>query len=136
MVLPASSIAELNRLPVDVLNTRKHHSFSLLGHLTGMDVILHTSSHVRALLSRISPAVSEFTPPMARRMTARLSRLLPQQDDAWAQVDPVDVLVKCVSEGLALTLFGPPICDEPELVRLCHEHTKNGKYRESIQKKT
>ncbi|KAI1373128.1 cytochrome P450 [Hypoxylon crocopeplum] len=125
VVLPARSIAELNRLPTDALHTRKHHSFSLLGHLTGMDVILKTSYHVRTLLSRISPAVGEFTPPMAKRMTAKLVRLLPQQPGSWAQIDPVDALVQCISEGLAQTLFGPPICNDPELTRLCHEHTKN-----------
>ncbi|RYP77686.1 hypothetical protein DL771_001054 [Monosporascus sp. 5C6A] len=124
VVLPARSITELNRLPVDTLNTRKHHSYSLLGHLTGMHVILKTNFHVKTLLGRISPAVSEFASPMAKRMTARLSHLLPQQAGPWALIDPVDTLVQCVSEGLALTLFGPPICDDPELVRLCHEHTK------------
>jgi len=126
VVLPSRYISDLNRLPPDVLNTRKHHNFSLLGHLTGMNVILKTSYHVKTLLSRISPAAAEFTPPMAKRMAARLSLLLPQDPKASAVINPVDVLVRCVSEGLALTLFGPPICNDPELVRLCHEHTKNG----------
>ncbi|KAI0198933.1 cytochrome P450 [Astrocystis sublimbata] len=125
VVLPARYIAELNRIPVHVLETRRHHSFSLLGHLTGMHVILKTSYHVRTLLGRVSPATGGLTPSMARRMTARLSLLLSQDPHVTQIIDPVDVLVRCVSEGLALTLFGPPICDDPELVRLCHEHTKN-----------
>lgn len=37
----------------------------------------------------------------------------------------LDPVVHIVSEGIALALFGPPLCDEPEVVRLCSEHTKN-----------
>ncbi|KAI1465433.1 cytochrome P450 [Daldinia caldariorum] len=89
-----------------------------------MDVILKTNYHVKTLLGRISPIISEATPLMAERMTARLNQFFPGEPGVWVSIDPVDVLVKCISECLAFTLFGPPICDNPELVRVCHEHNE------------
>ncbi|OTB17449.1 hypothetical protein K445DRAFT_57310 [Daldinia sp. EC12] len=118
VILPASTIPELNRLPPDILNTRKHHSFSLLGHLTGMDVILKTSYHVKTLLGRISPAINDATPLMAERMTARLSHLFPQEIGVWASIDPVDALVNCIIFTLAFCMRIVPSFLQPILVWL------------------
>jgi hypothetical protein len=40
----------------------------------------------------------------------------------------VNKIVHCISQAVTLTTFGPPICDNPALVRLCYEHTWNGKH--------
>lgn len=88
-----------------------------------------TSYHVKILLGRISPNIAERVEVIAGRMSKAMMRLIPQQEEEWSLVSPLDALVECISEGITMTLFGQPICDNPELVRLCHEHTKNGAYR-------
>jgi hypothetical protein len=86
---------------------------------------------VKLLLNRISPAISKLLHPMARRMSAAISRDLPQDTEAWSLIDPLDLYVKFVSEGVAYILFGLPVCDNPDMVRLCHHHTRNSMYRTS-----
>ncbi|TGJ80809.1 hypothetical protein E0Z10_g7955 [Xylaria hypoxylon] len=125
IVLPADYITELNLLPAIVINTRKFHSHTLLGHITGIDIVKHTGFHVKVLLNRISPAITKVLQPMARRMSAAISRDLPQDTEAWSTIEPLDLYVKFVSEGVAYILFGSPVCDNPDMVRLCHHHTRN-----------
>lgn len=126
IVLPAHHIPELNRLPVEVISSRQWHALTMLGRLTGIDIVRRTSYHVKILLSRISPALPELLGPTGQRICKAMDRLLPQNTrGTWTVIDPLDTIVKCVSEGLALVLYGAPACDDPVLVRLCHEHTKH-----------
>ncbi|KAI5925013.1 cytochrome P450 [Camillea tinctor] len=125
VILPSHFLPELNRLSIDMMNSREFHSFTLLGHLTGLDVVRKTSYHVKILLSRISPALPELLRPAAQRISASVERTFPRDTENWASVEPLDLVVRCVSEIVALALYGPPACDDPWLVRFCSEHTKN-----------
>lgn len=127
LVLPQKYITELNQLPAGTLESRSYHAWSMLGHLTGMNVVRQTGHHVKVLLSRTSPALSELFRPIMRRIFGALNRLFPQNTETWTEMETLEPVVHIVSEGMALVLFGPPICDEPELVRLCFEHTRNSK---------
>ncbi|KAI1809980.1 putative cytochrome P450 [Poronia punctata] len=125
IVLPASFIPELNHLPPSVLTTREFHAHTLLGHITGIDIVKRTGFHVRILLNRISPAINKVLHPIAHRMSAAIARNMTQDTEEWSTIRPLDMYVKFVSEGVAYVLFGPPICDNPDMVRLCHHHTEN-----------
>jgi hypothetical protein len=102
----------------------------MVGYLTGLDVVRHTGHHVKVLLGRTSPALPYLFTPIVQRLVNALGRLFPSQSDDWTNMEMLGPVVHIVSEGVALALFGPPLCDEPELVRLCFEHTKNS---ESIE---
>jgi cytochrome P450 len=125
LVLPARLIPELNRLGTDVLNSRLSHAFTLVGDLTGMTVVRQTSYHVRMLLSRISPALSELFPPTAARIATAMEKNFTQTYD-WTVTKPLPSSVRCFSEGIAIALFGADMAAEnPNLVRLTYEHTEN-----------
>lgn len=128
IVLPPRFISELNSLGLDAISSRKSHVFSLLGDLTGMDVVSLTGYHVKMLLGRISPNIAARTEVIAGRISKATERLFPRQTESWSLVGPLDLLVQCITEGITMTLFGEPICNNPELIRLCHEHTKDGVY--------
>ncbi|KAK7733713.1 hypothetical protein SLS53_008180 [Cytospora paraplurivora] len=122
-------IPELNRLGIDVLNSREAHSFSMLGHMTGMAVVRKTSFHVRVLLSYISPALPSLFMVTAARISAGIKNEF-SQDSEWTVMKPSKAVVHCISEGIALALFGAKLtADNPELVHLTHEHTNNAKWR-------
>ncbi|KAG8169700.1 hypothetical protein KVR01_000445 [Diaporthe batatas] len=126
VVLSPDYIAELNKLPVEVISSRQWHALTMLGDVTGISIVRRTSYHVKILLSRISPALPELLEPAAERACRALTRLLPQDPEApWTVIDPLDTFVRCVSEVVSLVLYGAPTCDDPELVQLCHEHTKH-----------
>lgn len=125
IILPPTMIPELNRLGIDVLNSRESHSFGLLGHLTGMAVVRKTSFHVRVLLSYISPALPALFTMMASRISAGIKNEFPQSNE-WTAMKPSKAVVRCISEAIVLILFGAQItADNPELVHLTHEHTNN-----------
>ncbi|KAI0903465.1 putative cytochrome P450 [Ustulina deusta] len=125
LVLPHRYLTELNTLPIGAIESRNYHARAMLGHLTGLDVVRHTGHHVKVLLGRTTPALQRQFKPLTQRLTVALSRLFPQQTDEWSTMEVLEPVVHIVSEGIALVLFGTPICDEPEVVRLCFEHTKN-----------
>ena len=115
-----------------MISSRRSHASTLLGHLNGMDVVLKTNHHVKMLLNRITPALPELLKPSQIRIEETLSRLFPQKTDVWTAVKPVDKIVLCISRSITLVTFGPPICDDPELVHTFMEHTRNGEYTLSL----
>ncbi|KAI2472645.1 cytochrome P450 [Annulohypoxylon bovei var. microspora] len=125
IILPPAMIPELNSLGMDVLNSRESHAFGLLGHLTGMDVVRKTSFHVRVLLSYISPALPSLFALTGARISAAVGNEFPRGNE-WTLVQPSKGIVRCISEAIALTLFGAEMtAAKPELVHLTHEHTNN-----------
>ncbi|KAK4169839.1 Ent-kaurene oxidase [Cladorrhinum sp. PSN259] len=125
IILPPSFIPELNHLNSDVLNSRESHAFGLLGHLTGMGVVRKTSFHVRVLLSHISPALPSLFALTGMRISKAIQNDFPQQHE-WTVMKPSKAIVRCVSESIALALFGAEMtANNPELVHLTHEHTNN-----------
>lgn len=127
IVLPAKSIADLNKIPQDWLNMRKFLCMTLSGSLNGMNSVLETGVHVKALLFRVSPLLVRLVEPMSTRIQTSLLELLPQDTTSWVEVEPTQAIVHAVSQTITLATFGPPLCDDPELVRLCYEHTTNSK---------
>lgn len=112
---------------IDSLNSRESHSFGLLGHLTGMDVVRVTSFHVRVLLSYISPALPSLFTAMGDHISAGIQNEFPQSEQ-WTPMKLHKSVVHCISEGIALILFGADMTqDNPELIHLAHDHTNNGK---------
>ncbi|KAI0883801.1 cytochrome P450 [Annulohypoxylon maeteangense] len=125
IILPPAMIPELNSLGMDVLNSREYHATGLLGHLTGMDVVRKTSFHVRVLLSYISPALPTLFSLAGARISAGIGNEFPQGYE-WTKVYLNKGIVRCISEAIALTLYGAEMtASNPELVRLTHEHTNN-----------
>ncbi|KAI8949232.1 putative cytochrome P450 [Xylaria longipes] len=125
IVLPAKFIPELNLLSPSLINTREFHSYTLLGHITGIDIVRKTGFHVKILLSRITPAINRILDPMAHRMAAAISRNLSHETQQWITISPLSLYAEFVSEGVSLMFFGSPACDNPDVVRLCHHHTES-----------
>ncbi|KAI1761979.1 cytochrome P450 [Hypoxylon sp. FL1150] len=121
IILPPSMIPELNRLPQNILNSREYHAFSVLGRITGLDVVRKTDHHVRVILSRVSPAMPRLLQPMAHRIASASTRFFPQRRDKWEVIRPLESAGQCVTEGIALALFGQPTCDDPMLIRACFQ---------------
>ncbi|CAH0021577.1 unnamed protein product [Clonostachys rhizophaga] len=124
VVLPARLIPELNRYGVDVLDSRKSHAFTLLGHLTGVEVVEHTNYHVRMLQGSITPALPELFHSMAKRISDALKEEFPQIDQ-WTIMKPLPASVRCFSEGIALVLYGSKMVENPRLVELTYTLTRN-----------
>ncbi|KAI1114204.1 putative cytochrome P450 [Nemania sp. NC0429] len=125
IVLPSEFIPELNSLPQNSINSRFYHSFSVLGHVTGLNVVRKTNHHMRVLLGRVSPMLPTMLQPTAHRISAAVARLFPQNGNSWDMIDPLEIISECVTEAIVLILYGRPTCDNPEVVRLCHQITKD-----------
>ncbi|KAF2728066.1 putative cytochrome P450 [Polyplosphaeria fusca] len=125
LVLPEPWIHELNKLPLHCISSRKSHSTSLTGYLNGMDVVKETGHHVKMLLSRVTPALPVLLPNVSKRVQTTINDNFPKQGEDWKPVKPVQEIVLCIAQAVTVSLFGPPICDTPELVELCYVFTEN-----------
>ena len=136
VVLPPAFIPELNKLPQSTISSRRSHASSILGHLNGMNVVLETDHHVKILLNRITPALPQLFTPISSRVTQTLTSLFPQCTTAWKPIKPLEKIVLCISRGMAVATFGPPACDDMELVETLKDHTRNGKFLLALQSVT
>ncbi|KAI1746853.1 putative cytochrome P450 [Xylaria castorea] len=125
VALPSEFIPELNSLPQDSINSRFYHSFSVLGQPTGRNVVRKTNHHIKGLLGRVSPMLPTLLQPTAHRISAAVTRLFRQNCKAWETIEPLETISQCVSEGIVLALYGRPTCDSPEVLRICHQITKD-----------
>lgn len=125
LVLPEPWIQELNKLPQHYISSRKSHSTSLTGYLNGMDVVTETGHHVKMLLSRVTPALPVLLPKIGHRVQATMNKKLPKEGEGWVSVKPIEEIVLCIAQAVAVSLFGPPICDTPELAGLFTVFTTN-----------
>lgn len=89
-----------------------------------------TSFHVRVLLSYISPALPGLFPLTGARISKAIGEEFPAQGSReWTVMKPSKAVVRCVSESIALVLFGEEMtAKNPELINLAHEHTNNGEW--------
>lgn len=126
IVLPSECIPELNSLNQDVINSRRSHSTTLLGHLNGINVVLETSYHVKILLNKMTPSLPHFFKPAGDRIQETMLHEFPKSADTWTTVQPLDKLALCISRGITLMIFGPATCDDKELNRAFVDHAENG----------
>lgn len=96
----------------------------MTGHLNGMSVVLKSNLHVKTLLNRISPALPALLGPASTRMEETLYDVFPHESNSWTTIEPMDLVVRCVSRAITLAAVGQPICDDPGLVELLFAHTK------------
>ena len=108
VVLPPRYLAEFNALPQVTISARRSHASTLLGHLTGTDVVLKTNHHVKALLNRITPILPELLKPSQDRIEETLTRVFPQTNDIWTVVEPLDKIALCFSRCMTLVTIGDP----------------------------
>lgn len=128
VVLPPELIPELNTLSQNVINSRRSHSTTLLGHLNGINVVLETSFHVKILLNKVTPSLPYFFKPAALRIQETLGYEFPQSTTTWTAVKPLDKVALCISRVMTLMIFGAPTCDNPELIRAFVDHAENGNH--------
>lgn len=126
VVLPPELIPELNTLSQNVINSRRSHSTTLLGHLNGINVVLETSFHVKILLNKVTPSLPRFFKPAASRIQGTMVHEFPQSTTTWTAVQPLDKVALCISRATTLMTFGAPTCDDPELIRTFVDHAENG----------
>ena len=128
VVLPADLVPELNTLSQNVINSRRSHSTTLLGHLNGINVVLETSFHVKLLLNKVTPSLPHFFEPAASRIQEALSHEFPQSATEWVVVEPLDKVALCISRAMTLMIFDTPTCDNLELIRTFVDHAENGSF--------
>lgn len=101
------------------------HSFTLLGHLNGMDIVLETAIHVKIIQNRLTPMLGNLVAPVSSRIQNDLTQLFPQTTTTMTRTEPFTKIVHSVSHTIAFVLLGTPVCDDPEFVELLHQHTTN-----------
>lgn len=126
-MLPVEFIPELNQLPESVLSSRAAHSYNLLGHLNGVEIVKTSHLYFKTILNKVTPALPNLTGILKLRLGQEIESVFPQNSEQWSDIEPLDKIVHCISSAFSLIAVGPPLSNDPEHIRLMSEQARLGK---------
>ncbi len=103
------------------------HSYNLLGHLNGVEIVKTTSLHSKTIMNKVTPALPKLTKSLKVRIDHEIESMFPQDSVQWTTIEPLENLVHCISSAFSLITVGAPLCDDPEHIRLMSEQATLGK---------
>ncbi|KAL6720897.1 Thromboxane-A synthase [Lecanora helva] len=121
VVLPAEFIPELNHLSESILSSRAAHSYNLVGHLNGVDIVKTSNLHFKTIMNKVTPALPSMTAPLKQRLCQDIDLVFPQSKECWESIEPLNKVVYCISSAFSMIAVGELICENPEHVRLMSE---------------
>ncbi|KAI9666050.1 MAG: hypothetical protein M1821_003985 [Bathelium mastoideum] len=125
VVIPTEFIRELNQLSEEVISSKVAHSYNLSGHINGIDIVTKTDLHVKTVEHKLTPALPALTDPIKSRIGRAISEKLAPRTSEWVTVEPMRVILYCVSLTTSLLTVGAPLCDNSEYTGLIEEQTQN-----------
>lgn len=128
IVVPAEFIPELNLLPESVLSSRMAHSYNLLGHLNGIEIVKTSSLYFKTIMNKVTPALPKLTTSLKVRIGQEIESTFPQDSEQWITIEPLQNIVHCISSAFSLIAVGAPLSGDPEHIRLMSEQSTLGEY--------
>ena len=126
IVVPVEFIPELNPLPETILSSRMAHSYNLLGHLNGVEIVKTTSLYFKTIMNKVTPALPSLTTSLKVRIGREIDSMFPQDSGQWTTIEPLQKIVHCISSAFSMITVGAPLCDDPEHIRLMSEQATLG----------
>lgn len=123
IVVPAEFIPELNLLPESVLSSRMAHSYNLLGHLNGIEIVKTSSLYFKTIMNKVTPALPKLTTSLKVRIGQEIESTFPQDSEQWITIEPLQNIVHCISSAFSLIAVGAPLSGDPEHIRLMSEQS-------------
>uniref|UniRef100_A0A8H7N6U1 Cytochrome P450 n=1 Tax=Bionectria ochroleuca TaxID=29856 RepID=A0A8H7N6U1_BIOOC len=123
-VLPQSLLEELAAIPVSVANPQAALERDLLGHFTGVDLILENRLHHWIVQRRLTPKLPLLTPRMEKAVTESFDKLFPKGDE-WVEFQPYQILGRVSARVAADAMVGPAFCTNEAWLDIAFNYTEN-----------
>jgi hypothetical protein len=126
VILPHECLEELAQIPAAAANPQSALERDLLGHYTGIDLILENRLHHWIVQRRLTPRLPLLVPRMEKAVAASFEQLLPQ-GSAWVEFMPYQVFGLVSARVAADAMVGPAFCTDKRWLDIAFNYTENRK---------
>lgn len=128
MLLPQYLLEELTSIPTTVANPQAALERDLLGHYTGVSLILENRLHHWIVQRRLTPRLPMLIPRMESAVNRSFNELFPQGSE-WTEIQPYQLLGRVAARVAADATVGPAFCDDPEWLEIAFYYTENREFK-------
>ncbi|WEW54698.1 heme-binding oxidoreductase [Emydomyces testavorans] len=101
------------------------HAKTLLGPITGIDILLDGNLHTKVLQTKLTPNLGSLVKPLRDELDFAMSVELPDCKDEWVEVRMHGVLRRFVARLSARAFIGPVACRNEDWVRASITYAEN-----------
>ncbi|EEP78020.1 conserved hypothetical protein [Uncinocarpus reesii 1704] len=116
LVIPKKFVEELRSLPEEQICAMEAHIRTLLGPITGTDILLNGHLHNKALQTRLTPNLGSLVQPLKDELDYAISVELPNCKDEWVEVQMHGIVRRLVARLSARAFTGPVACRDEDWV--------------------
>ncbi|RYC62857.1 hypothetical protein CHU98_g3352 [Xylaria longipes] len=124
VILPLSLLEELTGLPPTVANPQAALERDLLGHFTGLDLIIENRLHHIIVQRKLTPRIPLLVPRIESSIAQAAEELLPLTNE-WTKILPYQVLSRIAARSVAHAIVGPAFCEEEKWLDISCQYTES-----------
>ncbi|KAI1384137.1 putative cytochrome P450 [Hypoxylon trugodes] len=124
LFLPLSVLEELSNLPATVASPNTALENDLLGHYTGLSLILESRAHHSIVQRRVTPRLGLMTPRLEAEIHSACSESFPNSQE-WVEFQPYKTLAKVSARISAQAIVTPEFAHDPKWLEISVEYTEN-----------
>ncbi|KAF2184216.1 putative cytochrome P450 [Zopfia rhizophila CBS 207.26] len=124
VILPNCLLEELSLLPSNIASPHGALEHDLLGHYTGLNLILESRLHHSIVQRKLTPRLGLVTPGLENELQSAFEDYFPECDD-WIEFQPYQVFGKVSARLSARALVGPGLCRHPTWLDISVNYTEN-----------
>ncbi|KUI71223.1 Ent-kaurene oxidase [Cytospora mali] len=126
IVLPLSLLEELAALPSRVANPQAALEHDLLGHFTGLNLIVENRLHHSIVQRRLTPRLPLLIPRLEKAATDALEDSFPSAEaEEWIEFQPYQALALISARVAADIIVGPAFCNNQVWLDISVKYTEN-----------
>ncbi|EAS32065.3 cytochrome P450 monooxygenase [Coccidioides immitis RS] len=116
LVIPHKFVDELRSLPEEHICAMEAHIQTLLGPITGTDILLDGDLHTKVLQTKLTPNLGHLIGPLKEELEFAMSMELPDCKDEWVEIQMHGIIRRFVARLSARAFTGPIACRNEEWV--------------------
>jgi hypothetical protein len=124
IVLPITLLDELSRLPHHIAESTAALERDLLGHLTGVNLILESRLHHSIVQRKLTPRLPLLLPRMEAAVNWAFDRYFPDGEE-WTVFEPYQTLSRVSARLSSEVIVGPAFCESEEWLHIAVEYTES-----------
>lgn len=125
LVLPPALLEELSELPMTIANPQAALEHDLLGHFTGLNLIVENRLHHSIVQRRLTPRIPVLVPRLEQSVTAAFRDYFTESGNDWMEFQPYQVLGRIAARVAADAIVGPNLCNNQAWLELSVDYTEN-----------
>ncbi|KAI1465431.1 putative cytochrome P450 [Daldinia caldariorum] len=124
ILLPLEVLDELATLPTTVASPNRALEHDLLGHLTGVNLILESRAHHTIVQRRLTPRLGLMIPRLEREIHEACNESLPKSQE-WVEFQPYKALSRVSARIAAQAIVPPEFSHHKRWLEISVEYTEN-----------